>query len=452
MPVYTHLDVGYSALRLGTRIREERKKHGWTLQELASRLAVSTGRLSAIENEKLALHVDLLLSISRALGVPFETLLPRSGAHHFHIARRHAIEAQPALPIKLVNLASQKLTSYHNRLWPLADAFVGKYIEPLEIEVRPSRDDELHFISHTHEEFFFVLRGEVECLIKTPDELVRERLGSGDCMYFWSYLPHCIRSTTDEPARIVDLLCSLHEAADSEYATSKSGPMVYLMDASHKNLTEHIAGKIASLRRTRGMSVAEFAGEIGISFRRLTRIERGQSPIPLDLLLHICQTFRKPREYFLAGTAIERPFHHVLRAKAIHRQPGHPRPRLPNFSNCCAAPTFKPLADGFPNRGMQPYLIRLDPTHTRTARLTQHAGQEFVYVLSGAVRLVMDENGERMVETLFPGDSCFMESSAPHRFVEARFNPYEKSGAEMIAVFWHPHDAGLPGGAWPSAS
>jgi hypothetical protein len=77
--------------------------------------------------------------------------------------------------------------------------------------------------------------------------------------------------------------------------------------------------------------------------------------------------------------------------------------------------------------------------------MVRHAGQEFVYILRGAVRFTSREEGRLVDEKLLPGDACFLDSSVPHVFAESSFNPYESSGAEMLVVRWNP--SGRPGTA-----
>lgn len=436
--MYPKVDEDYATLHLGSRVREYRKQRNWRLEDLAGRLGISVGKLSAVENEKICVDVELFVALVQAFGTPWDTLLPPTPSLHFQITRRGSIEAEPPSPMVLVTKTSHKLRSYHNRLWPLADRFMGKHLEPLALEVRPVRDADATYISHNHEEFLFLLRGTAECLIKTPDGLVREKLSSGDCIYFWSYLPHCIRSTGQQPAHAIDVACSLH-ADDSESSTGRNGRIVYLMEASHKSGSEQVAGKLMSLRQALGMSASEFASQLGISVRRLNRIDRGESRISLDLLLHACRTFRKPKEYFLASLIPERPFHFVLRANEIRRRLRSTRTTATD--GCFGKVVSRPLADGFQNRGMHPQLIRLTEMHGRSPRLVQHPGQEFVYVLTGRVELLTRRDNELFTETLFPGDSCFIDASVPHRFLSARLNPYQRPGAEILTILWVPAPA-----------
>lgn len=440
MLAYTQLHDNYTALQLGTRIRDERKRRGWTLAELAAKLSLSVGTLSSLENQKLSVHVNLLLAISNVFAVPLDVLLPKSPTSHFHITRRGHTESQPPLPMMVVNRATQGLTSYHNKLWPLARPFVGKYLEPFEIEVQPVADGDRRFISHNHEEFVFVLRGRIQCLIKTPDGLTEATLSAGDCIYFWSYLPHCIRSLDQAPARTIHIEYSPDEIVDAEYGTSGAGQTVYLADAGQENLVVQIAGKIVALRKARGMSAAQFAQEVGVGVRRLKQVESATRPLTIDFLLRVCRTFQKPLEYFLSPPPVQRPFSYVLRARDIRRAgtSGNGAGHAASDRACASLGRAIPLAGGFPGHGMHPLLLRLDRKNG-PAPLAEHAGQEFLYVLRGAVRFTTRQRtGELVEETLLPGDACFIDSSVAHSLKEMQFTPYEPAGAELLVVRYQP--------------
>ena len=433
MPVYNSVVLEYPALGLGERLRIERKRRGWTLQELAAKVELSPASLSAIENDKAVLDLERLVALAQALGVSPHVVLPGSSSSHYLITPRAALDERRSAPLKVIDPSRGATTSYHNLLKPLADAFVGKHLEPFYIEVQPVSDRDLQFISHHHEEFFFVLSGEIECLVKAPTGLIREVLRPGDSMHFWSYLPHCIRSTGSQAAHGLHLLQSAHGAIESEYSTSDS--TIYFQDASHNTLAEQIGGKIAALRQARGMTVADLAQMLDLGVRQMTDLERGRKPIALDLLLRVCRLFRKPAEYFLASTLVDPPFHTVMRANTLADT--KPRRRRINGDGI-ASGTYKPLSGGFAKSGMYPYYVRLPLQPGESARLSEHHGQEFVYVLNGQVQLQTIEGGTRVVHTLSAGDSCFLDSTVPHRLVGDGLSPYGESAAEIIDVFWCP--------------
>jgi transcriptional regulator with XRE-family HTH domain len=438
MPVYSHLIDHEISQHVAARIRAERQRCGWTLKDLSTRVAASVATLSAVENHQVSVDTGLLFRLSEAFGTSLDALLSRTKASHFQITRRAELEVHPPAPLKLVSRKRRGVTSYHNRLWPLADAFVGKFIEPYEIEIQPIRDDELRFISHTHEEFLFVLEGRMEVLVKSPQRLIRERLGPGDCIYFWSYLPHCIRSTTRRPARSVHVLSAVDGPVDSETADWMSGPVIYMMEAPFRTAIERIADQIVSLRRARGMTAAKFASCVGISVRRLARVERGSGPLPLKLLLHICRTFRKPPDYFFAGATSPGIAHTVDRARDLRRRP---KQKLGDLAveRCIAAESIgHRLAAGFESRRMFPALIELGSDRERAPRMTTHQGQEFLYVLRGEVSLTTEHDGAPVTYRLSPGDSCLLDSTAPHRYVATGTSPYTSARAEVLTVQWKP--------------
>jgi transcriptional regulator with XRE-family HTH domain len=432
LPVYTTAVRDYSELRLGHTIREQRKSRGWTLHDLASRVGMSVAGLSEIETEKSVLDLERLVVIADALGVRPDSMFPKSHSRHFQVARRATIETLPPATLKLLDRSSGTITAHHNRLRPLADAFVGKHIEPFQVEVLPLPDADIRFISHHHEEFLFVLRGEVECLIKTPEGPAQETLAAGDCLYLLSNLPHCLRAVGGQPAHTIDIVHSPYNTADSEHGDTA----IYFKDGIPKNLTEQIADQIAALREARGLSTTEFARELDISVRQLADVERGRKAVSIDLLLRACRRFRKPLEYFLSRTAVHPPFYFIQRASDIGRLPVRTRRRL--VDKGWADTQFRSLASGFFPRGMHPYYVKIRDPGPDDITLHEHHGQEFVYVLTGEVTLITVLDGKRVRERLSAGDTCFVDSTVPHRFVGEGLSPYDDSSAELIDVYWCP--------------
>lgn len=414
---------------IAERLRAERHGRGLTLRELASRVSISTARLSAIEQSKQTLRVDLLLALAGALDVPLEHLLPPQRAAQCCIVRRLEADSRQYQPMKLVSRASGAAIGYHNRLRPLADAFVGKRMQPLEIEIHPVPDDRLQFIAHHHEEFVFVLQGEVECLLKTPDGIRRERLADGDCMYFWSYLPHCIRAIGSESARGLHLLFSRDEPADSELSGADAGT-IYLLDAVHKTLADRIAAQMVALRRTRAMSIGQFARLLGTSPRRLSEIERGQKSVSVQFLLNVCHRCGKPLEHFLGGSVAPRPYCEVHRAGADRGGTAYQDAAAPP---CVEAVVAVPLITAMPERGMSPFLVKVSDG-VQPPRLGRHSGQEFLFVLKGSIQLTTVEGDRLHVDTLAPGDACFLDANAPHAFAQVRLRSYDGAPAEAIVV------------------
>jgi len=87
--------------------------------------------------------------------------------------------------------------------------------------------------------------------------------------------------------------------------------------------------------------------------------------------------------------------------------------------------TFTSLTHpGTPGHEMEPFILTFDPSAT-DAKPLAHDGQEFVYVLEGAIELFYD--GART--TLRPGDSAYLDATKPHLF-----RGLGESPSRMLAV------------------
>jgi transcriptional regulator with XRE-family HTH domain len=279
-----------------------------------------------------------------------------------------------------------------------------------------------------------VLSGTVECLLDTPEGRVRERLGPRDCIYFRSHLPHCLRSVGAAPARTLHVICSALGDTDVDRVDGELGPIFRHGAGDTARLL--VARKIKLLRQRRGLSLGDCAAALHVSDRKLAAVEHGRRPVGLDLLLRACSTFRKPVEYFLDSVLIGPPYYVVQRGRRISRL----RPRVrrqPFVRSRQRRYVFKSLADRFGARAMFPYYVRVASGGPTASKLHEHHGQEFVHVLAGEVTLITLVDGIRVTETLLRGDSCFIDSTVPHRFV-ATAGAYQMGDAEVIGVFWCP--------------
>jgi uncharacterized cupin superfamily protein len=73
---------------------------------------------------------------------------------------------------------------------------------------------------------------------------------------------------------------------------------------------------------------------------------------------------------------------------------------------------------------MEPFLLSFDPAVPPGVPIT-HDGQEFVYVVEGAIELFYDGRNYRLEK----GDSAYLSSSLPHTF-----HGLGDSVAKMLAV------------------
>lgn len=434
MPVYSSHLLDYRGLGLEARIRRTRQLKGRSLREVAARAGLSAATLSNIETGKKVPDLRELTKIAAALEAPIVSFVPRSVQYHYLIKRAAQLRQERPVGRRLTG-PEPGPARHHNLVRLMADHFVGKQIEPLLVQIQPLADEDLHYISHDHEEFMFVLKGEVESLIGTSDGLVVERLRPGDCMYFCSNLPHCHRAI-GEPAETVNVVYSLRGIDADDELTASSHQ--FYRRGIHRDVVMEVAQKIALLRRSRGLSLGELAQSVGIRARQLASTEAGKTVPDLELLFRLALKFRRPIEYFFAATLDSRPCYFVQRRERIADVPVRERKGSVEGSEPSTPNVFRPLALGFPERGMHPYYVQIKAGDSRRLAPHVHHGQEFIYVLDGEVELITYAGDEEINEVLRPGDSLYLESSVPHMLRGRLSNPYADTSAEVIDVFWIP--------------
>ena len=436
MPVYGSHLVDYHRLGVGRRIREERQKQKLTLRQLAEKVYMSEAKLSTIENDKVSIDLSELAQLAKALDAPLGAFFPRTTVQHYLIKRGHEVAAETPVSRDLIG-PEPGPAKHHNCVWPLADLFVGKHIEPVLAQIRPLPDDATHFIVHDHEEFMFVLKGSVELSLKTNEGVVTKALEAGDSIYFRSNLPHCNRSTSEEPAEALNVFYSLRGAIDPGDGEFRGPGRRYYRRAVYPDAPREASEKIGLLRRSYGSTLADVATQVGIGARQLAQIESGEKSADIDVLLRLARHFRRPIEYFFATTLESQPYFFVQRAADVKDVPVHRWRDTGQEAPASSGDVFRSLASGFPERGIHPYYVQVRTTGAQKLKPHEHAGQEFVHVLAGELELIT-HNPEERTEVLYPGDSLFLDSSVPHLLRGRSRNPYATTNAELIAVFWTP--------------
>lgn len=175
-------------------------------------------------------------------------------------------------------------------------------------------------------------------------------------------------------------------------------------------IAEALAGVGARLRRVRqqrGLTLTEVAEATGMSKSTLSRLETGQRRPTLELLLPLAQAFRVPLDDLVGAPAF-----------------GDPRIRL--TPRPVRGRTVVPLTAG--PEGIQAWKIVI-PTGQSEPALRSHDGQEWLYVLSGRMRLILGDSDSVLVA----GDVSEFDTSIPHWFGSTGHEP-----AEVLSVFGRP--------------
>jgi len=169
---------------LGPRLRAARQERGWTLEELAGRAGMSVSTLSRLESGKRQASLELLVPLSRLLGVRIDDLIedpkrdPR--VHRNTIARAGMIVAP--------------LTREESEV----RAFKITY-QPDAPERPPQR--------HDGHDWLYVLSGKL-LLELGEQQLVLER---GEAAEFDTTTPHRMRAHGSRPCEIISIFSATGE-------------------------------------------------------------------------------------------------------------------------------------------------------------------------------------------------------------------------------------------------
>jgi transcriptional regulator with XRE-family HTH domain len=167
-----------------------------------------------------------------------------------------------------------------------------------------------------------------------------------------------------------------------------------------------VGPRLRTLRQDRGATLAQLSRATGISVSTLSRLESGQRRPTLELLLPLARAHQVQLDELVGAPATGDP--------RIHPAP---------FTR--HGVTYIPLTRR--PGGVQAYKMVVPPDwHTGQPDLRSHEGYEWLYVLSGQMRLIL---GEQDV-ILPPGEAAEFDTHIPHWFANPGPGP-----AEVLCLF-----------------
>ncbi len=157
-----------------------------------------------------------------------------------------------------------------------------------------------------------------------------------------------------------------------------------------------IAGRIKDLREFSDYSIADFANKVNMTIEDYTKLEQGEMDIPIGIMYNIAAALEIDPTVLLTGQnsdSKEVALCYAGQGLVIERYDGY---------------SFSSLAHKFFNREMEPMLVTI--SEGVAPELVQHTGQEFNYVLSGKLRVLIG-NKEYYLRA---GDSIYFDPNIPH--------------------------------------
>jgi len=204
-------------------------------------------------------------------------------------------------------------------------------------------------------------------------------------------------------------------AKHDDFLTDLSGlPRIEQMDEAK----ESPGDRIRRIREERGLSIKDLSSRAGIDVAALRRIESGETIPALGQLVRLGRALDMKMGYLISPGI-------CATMTVVHKDERRPVSRYGATKSMLCGYSYESLAPEKAERFMEPFIVTLVPTETED--FSTHAGQEFLYVLAGEVKVQV---GDR-VDLLKPGDAAYYDSVEPHLVRCVGTSP-----AQIVAVLY----------------
>lgn len=167
---------------------------------------------------------------------------------------------------------------------------------------------------------------------------------------------------------------------------------------------DQVGPRLKRIRQERGVTLAGLSATTGISKSTLSRLETGQRRPSLELLLPLALAYRVPLDELVGAPEVGDP-RVRLKPRRVHGRTVIPLTRQPG--------------------GVQAWKIVV-PTTKSKPELKVHEGYEWLYVISGRMRLLLAEHDLE----LGPGEVAEFDTRVPHWFGSTGSEP-----VEVLSIF-----------------
>jgi transcriptional regulator with XRE-family HTH domain len=164
-----------------------------------------------------------------------------------------------------------------------------------------------------------------------------------------------------------------------------------------------VGAHVRAFRESQGLTVQQFAEKTGFSAALLSQLENRMTSPSLGMLVKIANAFGTTVSSFIGGKE-EREF------SIVRKEDRTTVSRVGLKEGGKSSYTYESLGAGKAGRRMEPFLVRLQPLSEPATARSSHDGEEFLYVLSGKVEVVLGTLSDILEE----GDSIYYNSTIPH--------------------------------------
>ena len=154
-----------------------------------------------------------------------------------------------------------------------------------------------------------------------------------------------------------------------------------------------VGKKIKQQRLKKKMSLDRVANETGFSIEYLKKVESGKKIPPVGALLQIARALEIDSGFFLK------------------EQESNLRNRIKAYTKRTENYAYTTLTPGAENKHLKAFKVAIEPMTDHKGVGYQHEGEEFVYVLSGKIEVIVGDH----VNTLDAGESLHFNSGIRHK-------------------------------------
>lgn len=180
--------------------------------------------------------------------------------------------------------------------------------------------------------------------------------------------------------------------------------------------------RLSELRRSRDLTLKELSARTGIAVSTLSKVQNNQATLSYENLVRLSVGLDVDVGEFFRLHSDE------LRTarRTIERKDQGRRGESERYS-------FEILATELARKRMVPGILNVTATSLEeVGGLSHHEGEEFIYVLSGTLKLYTEFYEPVLLRT---GDSAYIDSTMGHAYLAARKN----MPARILAVCSHAH-------------
>ncbi|VVE45742.1 Cro/Cl family transcriptional regulator [Pandoraea capi] len=174
---------------------------------------------------------------------------------------------------------------------------------------------------------------------------------------------------------------------------------------------EAVCRRLRALRTEKGLTLEALAALSGFTKGYLSRIENGGKAPPIASLAKIARALGQELSCFFVDDVTSTSARlDESRVSVVHKWERKPVTR----GGSAFGYDYVSLAHKRANKLMEPFAFTF-PASGDVDQFFQHAGEEFIYVLSGKVAFEVMLGDAKRTYTLEAGDSIYFDSSLPHR-------------------------------------